>query len=214
LKPVFEIIPEAIFFQQTNLICEISLNSFSYVFENDIEKKFYGLYVFNFSKDEDIATQLKGIFQQEALLSKNYKKVFICFSGQESALLPQELYKPGYNDVLLNRLYGDVNDSNISTDLIAKKNIYNVYRMPAAVHKVIVDHFPLAAFVHHYSLLIKQDSVNTDLLKIIFYKDSFILILKKAGTLQMIHSYSYQSVTDVVYQLKNITKQFEAAHQM
>lgn len=208
MSPVFEVLPEAIFFQQTNLICEISKNTFSYIFENDVEKKFYGLYVFNFNDNDDVSIQLKNIFQSQPLLSKNYKKVFICFSGEESALLPEELYKPGANDLLLNKLYGDISESFILTDLVADKKIYNVYRMPAAIHKAIVDHFPLAAFTHQYSLLIKQQYDKSDLLNVIFYSNSFVVTAVKAGELQLMHTYFYQSVTDVVYHLKNICKQF------
>lgn len=208
MSPVFEVLPEAIFFQQTNLICEISKNTFSYIFENDAEKKFYGLYVFNFKEDEDVPSQLKNIFQSQPLLSKNYKKVFICFSGEESALLPEKLYKPGTNDQLLNKLYGDLTDGIILTDLVADKKIYNVYRMPTAIHKAIIDHFPLAAFTHQYSLLIKQHADKSDLLNVIFYENTFVATVIKSGELQLMHTYSYQSVTDVVYHLKNICDQF------
>jgi len=213
LNPVFEIIPEAIFFQQTNLICEISTNSFSYIFENDIEKKFYGLSVFHFDKkDFDISEQLKDIFKEQSLLRKNYKKVFISFSGEESALLPEELYNPGGNASLLNALYGDLHDGIILTDLVADKKLYNVYRMPAAIHKVIVEQFPLAVFSHQYSLLIKQEFGSSDLFKIIFYKDTFVATLIKSGELKLMHTYLYQSGTDVVYHLLNICRQFDMAN--
>src|SRR5205085_3027338 len=99
--------------------------------------------------------------------------VFISYSGDESVLLPEELYKPGENESLLDTLYGDINEGTITADLVADKKIYNVYRMPAAVHQVIVEQFPLAAFSHHYSLLIKQVGPG-DLFKVIFYKNTFV----------------------------------------
>lgn len=206
LNPVFEIIPEAIYFQQTNLICELSPDGFSYVFENDADKKFHGLSVFHFTENADITTQMKGVFNDQPLLHKNYKKIFISYTGEESALLPEELYYPGENELLLKTLYGDINEGAIATDLIADKKIYNVYRMPADIHKVIVDQFPLAAFSHHYSLLIKQ-GIQGDILKIIFYRSTFIAALIKAGKLQIIHLYPYKSGADVVYHLLNICHQ-------
>lgn len=209
LNPVFEIIPEAIFFQQTNLICEISLDGFSYVFENDIDKRFQGLSIFYFTKEADISEQLKAIFNEQPLLHKNYKKVFISYSGAESALLPEEMYKPGGNDLLLNTLYGYLHDRAIATSLVADKKIYNVYRMPVAIHQAIIDQFPLAAFSHQYSLLIKQGFSAGDLLKVIFYRDTFVTALVKAGELQIIHTYPYQSGADVVYHLLNICHQFK-----
>lgn len=208
MSPVFEIIPEAIFFQQTNLICEISCDGFSYIFENDIDKKFYGLSVFYFNNDEDVAEQLKTIFNEQPLLNKNYKQVVVIYTGSESALLPEELYKPGKNDLLLSTLYGDINEGTIATDFIADKKIYNVYKMPAAIHQIIISQFPLAAFNHLYSLLIKQKVADNDLLKIIFYRDTFIAVLLKEGKLQLVQTYLYLSGTDVAYHILNICKQF------
>lgn len=209
LKPVFEIIPEAIFFQQTNLICEISPDGFSYVFANEIDKKFHGLSVFHFTDDADVSKQLKAIFNEQPLLHKSYKKVFVSYTGEESALLPEELYNPEENGLLLNTLYGDLRQSTATTDHVAEKNIYNVYRMPAAVRQIMVDKFPSAIFSHHYSLFIKQGFATVDMLRIIFYKDTFIATLVKAGELQIINTYPYRSGADVVYYLLNICHQFK-----
>ena len=52
-------------------MCEISADSFSYIFENDIDKRFHGLSVFHFAND-DISGQLKEIFNEQPLLGKNY----------------------------------------------------------------------------------------------------------------------------------------------
>lgn len=209
LKSVFEIVPEAIFFQQTNLICEVSPGGFSYVFVNEADKKFHGLSVFYFADDVAVSEQLKTIFKEQPLLHKNYNKVFVSYSGEESALLPEELHQTGEDELLLNTLYGDLQHGATATDHVSEKKIYNVYRMPAALRQVIVDKFPLAVFKHQYSLLIKQGFATGDLLSIIFYKDTFIAALVIAGELQIIHTYSYKSGADVVYHLLNICHQFK-----
>ena len=209
MDPVFEILPEAIFFQQTNLICELSSDSFSYVFESDIDKKIYGLSVFNFKKEKNIAQQLKEIFKEQNLLDKKYKKVFVLYSFAQSALLPGELYKPGENELLLDTLYGDLNDDTILTDTLQDKNIYNVYRIPTDVHQTICDEFTSAVFYHQYSLLVKQN-ITGDILKVIFYADSFVTVLVKGRELKIIQRYFYQSATDIVYHLLNTCKQFDA----
>ncbi|MBA3674718.1 MAG: DUF3822 family protein [Chitinophagaceae bacterium] len=209
LSPVFEIIPEAIFFQETNLICEISPDGFSYLFQNDIEKKFNGLSVFHFTKNVDNSLQLKEIFNEQPLLGKKYKKIFVSYSCAESALLPQELYQPKKNKLLLSTLYGDLHEGAIATDLVADEKVYNVYNIPIAIHQTIINKFPLTAFGHHYSLLIKQGIPPGDMLKVIFYRHTFVAELVKAGELQLINTYNYQSGTDVVYHLLNICDQFK-----
>lgn len=208
---MFEILPEAIFFQETNLICELSLHSFSYFFENDNTKKISGLFVFNFDKDdvEDISQQLVAIFREQALLHKRYKKIFILYSDAESVLLPEELYKPGQNELLLDTLFGDLHHAIILTDLVADKKIYNVYRMPSAIHQVIVDQFPLATFYHQHSLLIKKMNAN-DLLDVIIYENKIVLTLIKNKELQIIQTFFCQSADDMMYHLKNVAKQFNS----
>lgn len=208
MRPVFEIIPEAIFFQQTNLICELSPDAFSYVFENDIERKIHGLSVFHFSEKENILAELKEIFNEQRLLHKGYKKVCISYVGEESTLLPEELYHSGENELLLNSMFGDLNEDIVFTDFIADKQIYNVYRMPIGLHSLIVEQFPLAAISHQYSLLIKQEVVGNKL-NVIFYKQSFTVVLSKEGRLQMVNTFPYRSATDVVYHLKNTCRQFK-----
>ena len=208
LKPVFEIIPEAIFFNQTNLICEISLDGFSYVFENDQDKKFHGLSVFHFVNDVDASKQLKEIFKEQPLLHKNYKKIFVSYAGAESALLPEELYTPKENELLLDTFFGDLNEGSVATDIVTEKKICNVYRMPAAIHQAMIEKFPSAVFKHQFTSLIKNSFPTGDLLKIIFYTNTFVAVLVKAGDLQIINTYPYLSGADVVYHLLNICHQF------
>jgi hypothetical protein len=207
LKPVFEIIPEAIFFYQTNLICEISSDGIAYVFKSDIDKKFHGLSVFHFNKEVDIATQLKEIFNDQPLLNKSYKKTFIFYTFAESVLIPAELYSPGDNDGVLNTLYGDLYKGTVAMDVLADAKIYNVYRIPMPIHQAIVAQFSSVSFAHHYSLLIKQGFSDDDRFKVIFYQDNFVVVLAKGGELQLINSYGYQTATDVIYHLKNISEQ-------
>lgn len=208
MKPVFEIIPEAIFFQETNLFCEISRDGFSCIFMNDTNKKFHGLFVYYFNDDVSVALQLKEIFTDQPLLRKAYKKIFISWSGEDSALVPEELYKAGENENLLNTLYGDNGECVVATDFIPDKKIYNAYRIPAAVNQVILEQFPLAAVTHQYSIMIKENIVG-DLLKVIFYKDTFVMQLIKGGALQILRRCTYLSGDDVVYQLLNTCKQFD-----
>ena len=209
MKPVFEILPEAIFFQQTNLICEVSPNSFSYVFENDVYKKFHGLSVYHFKKEKNIH-ELKEIFNEQALLKKKYKNLFISYSFPESVLLPDELYKPGEKEVLLNMLFGDLHSNTILTDVIAEKKMRNVYRIPLEIHHTIIEQFPLANFSHQYSLLVKEMINDKNVLNVIIYQDTFVAALIKNDELQIIQTYFYQSATDIVYHLLNICKQFSA----
>ncbi len=209
MSAVFEIIPEAIFFQDTNLICEISPDGFSYIFQNDIEKKINGLSVFHFTKDVDISVQLIKIFDEQPLLKKKYKKTFVSYSCAESTLLPRELYKPKDNALLLNTLYGDLHEGAIATDLVADEKIYNVYKIPVAIHEAIINQFPLPVFIHRYSSLIKQGFPPGDMLKVIFYSDTFVAEVVKGGELQLINTYNYQSGTDVIYRLLNICDQFK-----
>ncbi len=211
VKPVFEIVPEAIFFLETNLICEVGPHGFYFVFENDVSKKFHGLSAYHFPTGSDTNRNLKQIFHEHPLLGKSYRKVMITWAGNECTLLPEELYLPGENEMLLDKLFGNMEDSAVAADIVSEKNICNVYRMPAVLHKTLVEQFPVASFHHYYSLLIRQ-GMKGEGMKLVFNNESFTVMFTRNEMLQLIQTYPYESTADVLYHLKNIQTRFSAGN--
>ncbi len=211
MDPVFEIEPQLIIPEKTNLIGEITEQGFIYFFERDKDKLIEGLNSFHFKQNtsNDLADGLKKIFSQQPLLSKNFNKVCISYSMPQSVLIPAEFYKPETNENMLNLMHGDVDSTIIFSDKIGNKNIYNVYRVDASVHHAVTSQFPLARLSHQYSLLIRNMADTGNVLQVVFYQEKFVAVLIKEGKLQIIQTYDYITAEDVSYHLLNICKQFE-----
>jgi hypothetical protein len=212
LKSVLEILPVDLDVHKCTLLFEISNEGFSYAIKDD-DNAYIGVAVFHSTKSwgaDEYSIILKNELQQHSLLSENFKKVYLMYSFEESVLIPFSLYNSLENTNVLNLIHGDL-QSNVSilTDVIAENRIYNCYRIPTPVLKVIKSKFPDAVNRHQYSVLLKQVSPEEDKLLIIFYPKKVVMMLHTNGITQFINTFSYDTANDVLYIMLNTCKQFE-----
>ncbi len=216
MKPVFEILPDTVDAEKSTLVCEISNQGFSYAIKNVDQNIYVGVAVFHFNKNavgQNDANILREIISRQSLLSQNFKKVCVSFSYGESVLVPFELYNSAENENVLNLIHGDIqNKAIVLTDLVAEKKVYNAYRVPADIIKVLTEAFPNAATRHQYSVLLKQTSENENKLTVIFYPQKIVVRLIKNGSVEFINNFDYRTAEDVSYILLNVCKQFEVAN--
>lgn len=214
LKPVLEILPVDLDASKCILVCEISDEGFLYAIKDDTINKFIAVAVFQFDKSSKAvdATILQIEIQQQSLLSGDFKKVYIVYSVGESVLMPFSLYNADETDNLLNLIHGDI-QSNVSviTDVIDTKEIYNSYRVTTDILNIFKSKFPGAVTRHQYSVLLKQVRKEKDILVIIFYQKTLVLMLIKNGCVHFINNFSYNTTEDVLYILLNTCAQFEVA---
>ncbi len=209
LNPAFEVLPESLIAMESNLYCEISSSGFIYFFVNQ-SKEITGIscFYFNAVDERDVAEILKEIFNAQSVLQKKFKSINVSYSSAESALLTEELYRKGNHETALHLLHGDINNATVLTDLIADKNIYNIYTIPAELHHAITSQFNLATINHQYSLLLKQAINGETILRVIFYQDKIVVTLFIEGKLHLIQTYEYKSAADVNYYLLSICREF------
>ena len=216
MKPVFEILPDAVDAEKSILVCEISNQGFSYAIKNEDQNIYVGLAVFHFNKNavgQNDANILKEIIGGQSLLSQKFRKVCVIFSYSESVLVPFELYNLTENENVLNLIHGDIqNKAVILTDLVVEKKVYNAYRVPADILKIISETFPNAVNRHQYSALLKQTTETENKLLVIFYPQKIVVRLIKGGDVEFINNFDYRTAEDVSYILLNVCKQFEVAN--
>ncbi|MDQ6904062.1 MAG: DUF3822 family protein [Bacteroidota bacterium] len=216
MKPVFEILPDTVDAEKSILVCEISNQGFSYAIKNEEQNMYVGVAVFHFNKNtvgQNDANILQEIISQQSLLSQKFKKVCISFSYGESVLVPFELYNSAESDNVLNLIHGDIqNKAIVLTDLVTEKKVYNAYRVPADIIKILTKRFPNAINRHQYSALLKQTSETGNKLLVIFYPQKIVVRLIKNGNVEFINNFDYRAAEDVSYILLNVCKQFEVAN--
>ena len=119
-------------------------------------------------------------------------------------LIPFYLYDSQENRNALNLIHGDLQDNaSILTDVIAKHEIYNSYRVSTPVLSVLKSKFPEAINRHQYTVLLKQVPAEEDKLLAIFYSKKIVVMLNKNKSTQFINTFAYTTAEEVLYILLN-----------
>ncbi len=213
MNPVFKFLPGDIDAGQTSIIMEVSEESFSYFFINDKNKLISGFCIFHFdTKDAETGTAaiLNNILNEQPLLKKQYNRIVVSYSFNESILTPSQYYSADENSENLNLVYGDLQKGIILTDHVLEKDLYNIYRIPSNIHSAFVSQFSTATFVHQYSILIKKLPDSGNELNVIFYPNKIVAVLSKGGRLQIAQTFKFKTPEDSVYHMLNVCHQFEA----
>jgi hypothetical protein len=212
MRTAFEILPASFDATSCTLFCEISNEGFSFCIKDETNNSFLGLAIYNYDKSKPLVgfpIDLQIVFhEKKEILSQRFNKVIVAYSFPQSVLIPFSLYNSEKNSTIMNLMHGDFHANEIIlTDLITEHLIYNCYRIPAALHEVVQEHYPNALSTHQYSLLLKQTVEGKDNLSVIFYGQKLIVSLTKDGKHQLINSYRYSTPEDASYILLNICHQ-------
>ncbi|MGN6532538.1 MAG: DUF3822 family protein [Ginsengibacter sp.] len=213
MRTLFEILPSSFDPENCSLLCEVSNEGFSFFIKNEESNSFVGFGVYHYDKKKPaigfpIALQI--IFHQKEILSKKFKNIGLVYSFPESVLVPFSLYEREKNQVLMNMMFGDLNQEDVLlTDVISERSMYNCYRIPGSLAEVIQNQFPNAVSTHQYSLLLKTTAEGSDQLTLIFYTQKVVVCFKTGEAYQLVNSFCYEAPEDVSYNLLNVCQQLK-----
>jgi Protein of unknown function (DUF3822) len=213
MKKSFEILPDSFDPAHCILLCEVSNEGFSYAIKHEDDQSFRGVAIYHFDRVKPTVgfpIALQVLFHDHAILSRKFKKTIINYSFPQSVLIPFSLYNRQQEREVMNLMFGDLDDNDIIlTDVITNCNMYNTYRIPAAVYEVVQNQFAEAEHVHQYSVLLRGRVAETNSLDVIFYSQKIVVTVIKDGTVQLVNTYSYETAEDVSYHLLNISQHLE-----
>ncbi len=212
MKAVFEILPDKINAGNCGLVCEVSNEGFSYIIQDCDANTFIALAVYHFNSiiPGNHISLLQKIFDDQELLSENFKKVNVIYSFPESVLIPFSIYNSSNHAEVLSVVHGDFTENDlVLTDALLNNKVYNCYRMPSEIIREINNKFPTGTSLHQYSVLLKNLSPASNKLSVIFYPQKIVLTVEKDGKLLLINSFHYKTAEDVSYTLLNVCRQFE-----
>lgn len=195
-----------------NLYIDIGSDHLCFAVLNPAERQFIALQHFNLEKYNALS-HTREIIERNEWLRKTYNSTEVVYNFSESILVPEKFYMPSINEPSLELVYGDIHKGKQFSDHISEWELYHIYRVPVALHDLIVSHFSNAQFSHNYSCWLKRakKDVNDESagkIYTIFYNNKLIVILLKEGSLQLLRSFEYETAEDVVYYLLNICKQY------
>ncbi|MBC7536619.1 MAG: DUF3822 family protein [Ferruginibacter sp.] len=206
MKPAFNITPTSTGNKPIHLLIEAGSYGMHLIWFTKEAFSVMGLAVYNFTGN-DTENDIKEILNLHEGFFKALASVTACYDFKESLLVPAKYnLADGYKEVLA-LVYGENDDSYFNSDLITSADIYNHYRVPAAIESVLSKRFPAAAMFHSSSLQVEELNKENELLYCIFFHNILKIILFKGGKLQVVRQYSYVAPEDVTYYLINVCEQ-------
>jgi len=181
------------------------------IFILDADNCFRNVLIYSFPAGMQAAEfnkEIKRIVQTEDLLQKQYKRTDIFWSFPESILVPPEFMDNDNNKEILDLVYGSANGGVVKNDFLYKHNLHNVYRVPGSIDEIFASQFSSAGQVHQYSLLANRKKQEDNELFAVFYTNSFTVMLRKAGGIQVVQSFTYNNPADAAYHLLNVCQSF------
>jgi hypothetical protein len=207
LNTVFEIgnLPgddssDSLFVEVGESFCSVAL-----IDSSNKSAQFVGMYAFDaISIDESIDALLKKVSKKQSSISN----AVISPAFPEALLVPNKFYH--HKSSLLNAVFNQAHYFPLN-DAIAEWQLINVYTLPMAVYKKMMEQLPGASFIHAYTPLLKIYNGFTagHQISAHFIGKQFRVMVKKNHQLQLLQTYSYTSPLDVVYYLLKICTEFQ-----
>lgn len=171
--------------------------------------------------------QIRGRLQEEILreiifgdemLTKKVNETLVVYNFPESILVPEVFFEKTSDKEFINLAYGNLDKGLVVSEKIPWWDIYNVYRLPLEVHKLLEYKFPEGKHWHYYSFLLKSykkfnASDNTENIEIVFCEEKMIVSVYKKDQLQLLQSFFYEGAKDVLYHLLNCCRQLNMSQQ-
>ncbi|HXB45417.1 MAG TPA: DUF3822 family protein [Puia sp.] len=208
-------------FQQCRLVVVVDTDSLSYVImtmelERPLCIKYFQFNQINDRQQEEIMREI--IFEDE-LLTKDINETFVVYNVPDSTLVPDAFFDEQFNREFVNLIYGNLNKSPVMSEKVPWWDIYNVYRLPSDLHKLLQNKFPSAKHWHFYSLLLKSYKKfnvpeNAQTLQVLFCPEKIIVSVYKNGRLLLMQNFLYSIPEDVLYHLLNCCMQLDMSRQV
>lgn len=168
---------------------------------------FIAVSVYNFENNTTLADRqalLQTILQEDSIAQQYYSRTDIIWCNEQSIITPQQFFAREESAAALNLVYGDAAICNTKHDLVLKHQVYNVYRVDAALEKLVTEKFNTAAQWHQYSLLLNFAAATENLLYCNFNAGNITVMLRKQKQLQVVQTFAYSTAQDAAYHLLNV----------
>ena len=197
-----------------HLLIEISPHIFSYA-AIDKDKKLLQLrfYELDGHDSHDVAGEVAGIINSDDFLKNPTVRKILVYNFPESQLVPEACFDTVNSKDMVNLLHGDLNQGIVLTEKIEGRQQYNVYQVPAEIHRLLQNNFAGSKYWHYYSLwiMLKEEQVAPpdNFISVLFYPNRILVNAVKDRQLHLLQSYVYEAAEDAGYHLLNICLQLE-----
>jgi hypothetical protein len=213
LKTAFDIIPQPDNNHFDHLLVEAGWEGISFAWYTKAPFHMDGVLTCHFGAQPTIlgvVAGIKNILETNPVFQQAVPAVSLCLNFKESILVPEQYFTEASRTDMLELMYGPETDVVVHSEKISDTGMVNVYRVPTAIMAVLQDRFPGAVSFHSTSLQLVCARL-TDSLTCIVTHNSIKVIAYKAGELQIVQQFPYNTSADVVYHLLNTCHQYGMA---
>jgi len=198
---------------KNKLYLELSEQHFHYVVTDTkgelIKLKYYRLDATN---QRELTETIEQIMNHENCFKESLKEVVVIYHFPENILVPETYFSSVQNEPMMELVNGDLKKGTILSERIQGQDIYNVFRVPTGIHKLLQQKFANGKYWHYYSLhaeaIYKVHNTLQDSLWVTFYTHHMIVVAFAEQQLQLIQSFEYQHAEDAAYYLLSVCNQY------
>jgi hypothetical protein len=215
--PVTELFDETLDINATEnyeLSVEVSPHELSFCILDGIRNKFIMLRSSTPENQKKFSPDHLGdLISKDDFLLRKYRKINLVFSSPWFTLVPAALYDPARKDehFSFNHTAGESNA--VLSDKISDPDSFLIFSVRKQYLAQLREHFEGAVPLHHLRPLflqlhqLKKESSDTYIHADI-EADHFTLIVFRKGILQLCNSYLYRNVSDILYHILNVFRNF------
>ena len=169
---------------------------------------------FGYYSSEHEENDYKKFFEETPVLNTRYYQAAIAYDAHDAVQIPSVAYKYEDGQLHLNAIYGKTIRTTVVSESITDRNIYNIYRLPAALHSAASWKYLSGKFWNIYTVLLKETSAKgKDVMFVDFKTDEFSLVSLRDNELLLANTFSYRSPADVLYHLLKACQQLDFSQQ-
>lgn len=206
-KPSFDIIsPEWNNEQEATLklVLEIGDKFLTIIILNESLSRLLAIrqYHIDHSHERSNADKILDLLSHDDLLQHHHYITEVIYNYPESDLVPETAYDVSILRPLSSFVHGDTGKSLVLSEKIDYLNLYNIYRVPGAIHSAVQKQFSAGKYWHYYSLFLCRSGEleeGRNCIHLTLYPDRFILASFRGKDLLLINSYHYHTPEDVAY---------------
>lgn len=198
------------------LSIQVSLDGFSFLIADPVEKKIVGLKnsPYKISSDNLLSRRLKEWFENEEILKSQFKSVRIFIYSENFTLVPSEYFGHEKNRHLTSVLFDKTPGNNFIENKIEDLNSTLFYPVSQDVLSVLNQFFSKGfEIIHPIKILIetKVETKKRNLSIILSTKNFFYLVVFANNKLILANSFQTLHINDLIYNILNAFQQLEIA---
>ena len=191
-----------------DLLIEIGDFGFTLLWTSNQLATIDGFAVYVFEENDNQKERIESILNSSQIKGVDFNSVKIRYNYSASLLVPEKHFQASLNEQMLSLVYGKNEEGEINNDVVALKNIHNIYRVPTSINHLLATTFSTSTSLHSTSLQINHQIADSSLYCIVFH-ESIKVIVYHEGKLQLVQQFKYQVPNDVVYHLLNVCQQHQ-----